>query len=184
MDASGSFGRALIDLGSTHSVLLQDEAVQAGVTSDSSRVHPVAHAPGGTLLWHILESKGSSELENVTSGSLQVRGLVQSTFEKNRPMYHFQVPKTLTFKTRISARPFSWKWLLFAWEWKNDFHINTFALSLTLKQSLEVTQKWHISMIWLLRLEASESKAKEIYYSSLYLKVIPLPFIPLSLGAK
>ena len=77
MDASGSFGRALIDLGSTHSVLLQDEAVQAGVTSDSSRVHPVAHAPGGTLLWHILESKGSSELENVTSGSLQVRGLVQ-----------------------------------------------------------------------------------------------------------
>ncbi|XP_073248939.1 uncharacterized protein [Porites lutea] len=71
MDASGSFGRALIDLGSTHSVLLQDEAVQAGVTSDSSRVHPVAHAPGGTLLWHILESKGSSELENVTSGSLQ-----------------------------------------------------------------------------------------------------------------
>ena len=107
MDASGSFGRALIDLGSTHSVLLQDEAVLAGVTSDSSRVHPVAHAPGGTLLWHILESKGSSELENVTSGSLQVRGLVQSTFEKNRPMCHFQVSKTLTFKTRLSAKPFS-----------------------------------------------------------------------------
>lgn len=107
MDASGSFGRALIDLGSTHSLLLQDEAEQAGVTSDSSRVHPVAHAPGGTLLWHILESKGSSELENVTSGSLQVRGLVQSTFEKNRPMCHFQVSKTLTYKTKLSAKRFS-----------------------------------------------------------------------------
>ena len=107
MDASGSFGRALIDLGSTHSVLLQDEAEQAGVTSNSNRVHPVAYCPGGTLLWHILESKGSSKLENVTPGSLQVRGLVQSTAEKNRPMCHFQVPKTLTFKTRLSAKHFS-----------------------------------------------------------------------------
>ena len=31
---------------------------------------------------------------------------------------HFRVPKTLTFKMSPSARPFLWKWVLFAWEWK------------------------------------------------------------------
>ena len=31
---------------------------------------------------------------------------------------HFRVPKTLTFKMRLSAQPFLWKWVLFAWEWK------------------------------------------------------------------
>ena len=31
---------------------------------------------------------------------------------------HLRVPKTLTFKMRPSAQPFSWKWVLFAWEWK------------------------------------------------------------------
>ena len=29
---------------------------------------------------------------------------------------HFRVPKTLTFKMRLSAQPFLWKWVLFAWE--------------------------------------------------------------------
>ena len=31
---------------------------------------------------------------------------------------HFRVPKTLTFKMRLGAQPFLWKWVLFAWEWK------------------------------------------------------------------
>ena len=31
---------------------------------------------------------------------------------------HFPVPKTLTFKMRLGAQPFLWKWVLFAWEWK------------------------------------------------------------------
>ena len=31
---------------------------------------------------------------------------------------HLRVAKTLTFKTRPSAQPFLWKWVLFAWEWK------------------------------------------------------------------
>ena len=31
---------------------------------------------------------------------------------------HFPVPKTLTFKRRLDAQPFLWKWVLFAWEWK------------------------------------------------------------------
>ena len=31
---------------------------------------------------------------------------------------HFRVPKTLTFKMRLCAQPFLWKWVLFAREWK------------------------------------------------------------------
>ena len=30
----------------------------------------------------------------------------------------FRVPKTLTYKIRLGAQPFLWKWVLFAWEWK------------------------------------------------------------------
>ena len=33
---------------------------------------------------------------------------------------------SLTFKTRLSAKPLLWKWVLFSWE-KNHFHINGFA---------------------------------------------------------
>ena len=33
-------------------------------------------------------------------------------------VFHFRVPKTLTFKMRLGAQPFLWKWVLFAWEWK------------------------------------------------------------------
>ena len=31
---------------------------------------------------------------------------------------HFRVPKTLSFKMRLGAQPFLWKWVFFAWEWK------------------------------------------------------------------
>ena len=31
---------------------------------------------------------------------------------------HFRVPPRLCFKTRLGAQPSSWKWVLFAWEWK------------------------------------------------------------------
>ena len=31
---------------------------------------------------------------------------------------HFRVPKTVTFKMRLGAQPFLWKWVLFAWERK------------------------------------------------------------------
>ena len=30
---------------------------------------------------------------------------------------HFRLPKTLTFKMRLNAQTFLWKWVLFAWEW-------------------------------------------------------------------
>ena len=44
-----------------------------------------------------------------------------------RPIGHFRVPKTLTFKMRLGAQPFLWKWVLFEWEWKNHFHIEGWA---------------------------------------------------------
>ena len=34
---------------------------------------------------------------------------------------HFRAPKTLTFKMRLRAQPFLWKWVLFSWEWKMIF---------------------------------------------------------------
>ena len=30
----------------------------------------------------------------------------------------FRVPKTLTYKMKLGAQPFLWKWVLFAWKWK------------------------------------------------------------------
>ena len=36
----------------------------------------------------------------------------------NLSIGHFRVPKTLSFKVRLGAQPFKWKWVLFAWEWK------------------------------------------------------------------
>ena len=36
-------------------------------------------------------------------------------FQNHLPIDHFQVTKTLTFKTRLSAKPFLCKWVLFAW---------------------------------------------------------------------
>ena len=34
------------------------------------------------------------------------------------PVGHFRVPPGLCIKTRLSAQPFLWKWVLFVWEWK------------------------------------------------------------------
>lgn len=86
MDTSGTFGRALMDLGTTHSILLKDEAEEIPVVADNSRVHPVAHAPGSTLLWRILESKGSTNVDIVSSDSLQV-------FESRFCCFCFCLPK-------------------------------------------------------------------------------------------
>ena len=73
MDTSGTFGQALMDLGTTHSILLNDDAIESLVTADNRRVHPVAHAPGSKLLWRILESEGSCSIDRVTADSLQVQ---------------------------------------------------------------------------------------------------------------
>ena len=45
------------------------------------------------------------------------------TCQKGQPFTigHFRVPKILTFKTRLSAKPFLWKWVLFSWQHKVIF---------------------------------------------------------------
>ena len=42
---------------------------------------------------------------------------------------HFRVPFCLSFKARLSAKPFLWKWLWFAWKWncmQNSFSYERF----------------------------------------------------------
>ena len=73
MDTSGTFGRAIMDLGTTHSILLKEDAEESRDTANNRRVHPVAHAPGSKLLWQILETEGSCNIDKVTSDSLQVQ---------------------------------------------------------------------------------------------------------------
>ena len=46
---------------------------------------------------------------------------------------HFRVPKTLTFKMRLGAQPFLWKWVFM--KMKNYLHINGWAPTLVLKQA-------------------------------------------------
>lgn len=71
MDSSGIFGRALMDLGTTHSNLIKDGSLESRVPADNKRVHPVAQGPGSQLLWRLLETEGSCNLDKVTSDSLQ-----------------------------------------------------------------------------------------------------------------
>ena len=77
MDTSGTFGRALMDLGRIHSVALEDETRGSRVTVEH-RVQPVANARGGTLLWQILTFKGLSNVDAVSSESLQVNSQTKS----------------------------------------------------------------------------------------------------------
>lgn len=72
MDTSGTFGRALMDLGRTHSTILKDETDESCDVTANSRVQPVARGPGGTLLWQILALKSSSGIAALSSESLQV----------------------------------------------------------------------------------------------------------------
>lgn len=71
MDTSGTFGRALMDLGRTHSTILKDETDESCDVIANNRVQPVARGPGGTLLWQILALKGSSGVAALSSESLQ-----------------------------------------------------------------------------------------------------------------
>ena len=41
---------------------------------------------------------------------------LEKYLSNNNQVGHFWVPKPLTLKTRLRAKPFSWKWLLFVWE--------------------------------------------------------------------
>ena len=55
---------------------------------------------------------------------------------------HFRVPKSLTFKMRLGAQPFLWKWVLFAWEWKMISISKGWAPTLVLTQRPGGTRNW------------------------------------------
>ena len=48
----------------------------------------------------------------------KITALFKECSKLSKIIGHFRVPKTLTFKMRLGAKPFLWKWVLFAWEWK------------------------------------------------------------------
>ena len=64
----------------------------------------------------------------------------------NRPIGHFRVPKTLTFKMSPSAQPFLWKWVLFALEWKIISKSKGWALNFVLIQRSGWTRKLPINV--------------------------------------
>ena len=84
-----------MDLGTTHSTLPIDSPDESRVIADNRRVHPVAHGPGSKLLWQMLETEGSCNIDKITSDSLQVQrncsyssfselcGVVWLTFPRN-----------------------------------------------------------------------------------------------------
>ena len=79
-----------MDLGTTHSILLNDDEAESRVTADNRRVHPVAHAPGGKLLWQILETEGSCNIDKITADSLQVKLKVYNVLRSDYDLYTFQ----------------------------------------------------------------------------------------------
>ena len=58
----------------------------------------------------------------------------------NHETGRFGVPKTLTFKTRLSAKAFLYKTSFNRMRIKKHFHINGVALSLALKQGPGATR--------------------------------------------
>ena len=65
-----------------------------------------------------------------------------------RPIGHFRVPKTLSFKMRLGAQLFLRKWLLFGWEWKmiSISKADLWAPTLVLKQRPWGTRKWPMAL--------------------------------------
>ena len=72
-------------------------------------------------------------------GGIKARGdalLPRAAFMYSRALIgHLRAPKTLIFKTRLSAKPLLWKWVLFAWESiKKSFPYQWLSKSVALKQ--------------------------------------------------
>ena len=75
-------------------------------------------------------------------------------FEYNRP---FLSPKTLTLKTRPSAKPFLRKMSFICTIIKNRFRKKGFAFGLVLKQRFAASRKWSIQSIKIMQLEAKNN---------------------------
>ena len=92
-----------------------------------------------SIALHIIPAKAFGTLSRIFIWNLFFSTLLVHREGRLTWIGHFQVPKILTFRARLSAKPFLWKWVSIAW---NYFHINGLALNLALKQRLEATWKW------------------------------------------
>ena len=69
-------------------------------------------------------SKGENHQSGFWTRALQsqipnpIRPKFTLSIKDSRPIGHFRIPKALTFKMRLGAQPFLWKWVLFSWERK------------------------------------------------------------------
>ena len=86
-------------------------------TLDPSRPRSPS-APGGpTGPWHI-NIQETSRQKIIETPVWILSLLIILKFSNITQISHFRDPKTLTFKMRLGADPFLWKWVLNAWEWK------------------------------------------------------------------
>ena len=89
--------------------------------------------------------EGSSELPFIykkKSINYILMFTVRKSKWKDNQMGHLGVPKFLTFKTRLWAKPFLWNWgFICTRKEKHHFHINSFARSLALKLRLGAAWK-------------------------------------------
>ena len=82
---------------------------------------------------------------------------------------HFRVPKPL-FKNEAKYKTFLVKMILICVRIKNYFYINSFALSLALRQRLGANRKWPI------QLQAPVSVAKARKKTVSLINLVTLPF--------
>ena len=71
-----------------------------------------------------------------------------------RTIGHFRVPKTLTFKMRLGAQSFLWKWVLFTREWK----------------MISISKAEHLTSFW----NRGQGNSEMVYCSLDELNVVPL----------
>ena len=68
--------------------------------------------------------------KNFTKSYKESSGLIAcGNWQVKQSIGHFRVPKTLSLKTRLSANPFLWKWVLFPWKLKLVFTSMVFYLA-------------------------------------------------------
>ena len=89
--------------------------------------------------------EGSSELPFIYKKN-SINYILMFTVRKSKwndnQISHLGVPKFLTFKTRLWAKPFLWNWgFICTRKEKHHFHINSFARNLALKLRLGAAWK-------------------------------------------
>ena len=115
------------------------------------------------------------EREKSLGISFRTRGccsILLDTLVKKLELAFSEFQETLTFKMKPSAKPFLCESSFYLQENKNHFYINSFALSLKLKQRLRVT--WKCPFLALPSLSRSQAGTHARTYG---LILAPVPFI-------